>query len=155
MPIKNYTTQISAMKSIGEIQGNLVAHGARSIMIDYSKNGEPESLCFIVPTKELEVPFRLPANINAIYKLLMSRYDSSYRSYDDEYQKQRSEKVHSQALKVGWRIIKDWIDAQMAIIETDMVSLEEVFLPYMQIKDGQTLYEMMISRGFMLPEGRG
>lgn len=34
MPLKNYTTEVSALKSIGEIQGNLVAHGATAVMKD-------------------------------------------------------------------------------------------------------------------------
>lgn len=32
MPIKNYTTKIDVFKTIGEIQGCLVRHGARQIM---------------------------------------------------------------------------------------------------------------------------
>ena len=34
-----------------------------------------------------------------------------------------------QANRTAWRIIKEWILAQMALIETEMVSVEEVFLP--------------------------
>lgn len=51
-------------------------------------------------------------------------------------------------------IIKDWVDAQLAIIESDMVTLEQVFLPYMQVKGNQTLYETMVERRFLLPEGK-
>lgn len=156
MPLKNYTTEVSALKSLGEIQVILVAHGARAIMIDYGAFGEPESLSFIVPAAQGDISFRLPANIGKVQALLEKQlYDSNYRSYDSVYQAQRKEKLRKQAPRVAWRILKDWVDAQVAIIETEMVTLEEVFLPYMQVKDGQTLYQLMQSRGFLLPEGRG
>jgi hypothetical protein len=45
------------------------------------------------------------------------------------------------ARNVSWRIIKDWVEAQMAIIETHMVTIAQVFLPYAVTSNGQTLYE--------------
>ncbi len=57
------------------------------------------------------------------------------------------------AARVGWRILKDWVRAQMAILETEMVEIEQIFLPYMEAKDGRTLYETMIDKGFYLTEG--
>lgn len=62
MPILNYTTSIEAIKTVGQIQGILVAHGARSMLIDYDEDGYLESLSFIVPTPEGDlpiIPFRL------------------------------------------------------------------------------------------------
>jgi hypothetical protein len=156
MPLKNYTTEIPAMKSIGQIQGNLVAHGARDILIHFGADREPESLSFFIPTKQGDIPFRLPANVAAVTAVLLKQLASStYRQWDDVYQAQRKQKIAEQASRVAWRIIKDWVDAQLAIIETEMVTMEQVFLPYMTTKSGQTLYEAMASRGFGLPEGRG
>ncbi|KKK48060.1 hypothetical protein LCGC14_3148970, partial [marine sediment metagenome] len=73
MPIKNYTTTISAMKSIGEIQGILVAHGAKAIQIEYGDDREPCSLSFIIPTPQGGLSFRLPANIKAMEKVLLQQ----------------------------------------------------------------------------------
>jgi hypothetical protein len=42
----------------------------------------------------------------------------------------------------------------MAILETDMVRLEQIFLPYMITPDGKTLYENMVDKGFYLTEGK-
>ena len=36
MPIKNYTTKVPAVQTVGEIQGILAAHGARKVMMDYA-----------------------------------------------------------------------------------------------------------------------
>lgn len=39
MPIKNYTTKVPAVQTVGEIQGILAAHGARKVMMDYCRQG--------------------------------------------------------------------------------------------------------------------
>jgi hypothetical protein len=46
-----------------------------------------------------------------------------------------------QATRTAWRILKGWIEAQMAIIEAGLASLAEVFLPYALLKDGRTLFD--------------
>lgn len=157
MPLKNYTTQISAMKSIGEIQGKLIAHGAKDINLHLGDDREPESLYFSVDVGEgTNLPFRLPANVNKVATLLSQMGDPNYRKYDQKYQRQRAERIKKQAAMTAWRTIKDWVDAQLAIIETEMVTIEEVFFPYMMVKDGQyTLFEVFKDRGFLLTEGRG
>ena len=152
MPLKNYTTEVAAMKSIGQIQGNLVAHGASAIMINYGSDKEPESLSFIIPTPQGDIPFRLPANIKKVEAILLNMRARKPETWQRDYG-QVMGKIQKQASRVAWRIIKDWVDAQLAIIESDMVTLEQVFLPYMQVKDNQTLYETMVERRFLLGEG--
>jgi len=49
---------------------------------------------------------------------------------------------YEQAERVAWRIIKNWVDAQMAILETQMVQFDEIFLPYMLNSKGQTFFQM-------------
>jgi hypothetical protein len=143
VPIKNYTTEISAMKSIGEIQGCLVAHGARSIMINYDENREPVSLSFLISIKGKDMPFQLPANIKKVEAIL-----GKHKRLVNQ------EKLHAQASRVVWRILKDWVTSQMAILETEMVTLDQIFLSYMEIKEGKTLYQVLESRGFYLTEGK-
>lgn len=46
-----------------------------------------------------------------------------------------------QAERVAWRIVKDWVEAQMAILESEMVQMDEIFLPYMLSSSGQTVFE--------------
>jgi hypothetical protein len=43
------------------------------------------------------------------------------------------------------------VDAQLALIETEMVKLEEVFFPYIVTKHGATLFEVMEQPDFLLP----
>ena len=141
MPIANYRTEISANKSIGEIQVILADHGAHSIMVSY-RDKMPESLSFLIQVRDEELPFRLPANIKGVKAVL-------------EKQGVRREIPYEFALRVGWRILKDWIRAQMAILEAEMVKIDQIFLPYLITKDDQTLYESFVNRGFYLTEGKG
>jgi len=142
MPIANYSTTVDALKTVGEIQGILVAHGARSILMNYGKDGSIESLSFIVETPYGDMPIRLPINAKAVLKVLEGqRVPPRYANYP-------------QAVRIAWRIVKDWVRAQMAILETEMVKMEQIFLPYMITKNNQTLYESMVDRGFYLTEGK-
>jgi hypothetical protein len=62
---------------------------------------------------------------------------------------------YEQAYRVAWRNILDWVQAQMALLEIGMAKMEEVFLPYMLDQQGQTLFERMEQRGFLLESGKG
>ena len=138
MPIANYSTTVTAMKSIGEIQGILVAHGAKQIMMDYADNG-PVGLSFFVPTQFGDVAFRLPANIDRVHSVLNK-------------QRVRTNVPRDMAVRVAWRILKDWVRAQMAMIETEMVSIEQLFLGYMQDNSGRVLFDIMVENRLQLPE---
>lgn len=55
-----------------------------------------------------------------------------------------------QAERVAWRIIKDWIEAQMAILESEMVTMDEIFLPYTLDNKGNTLYQLFATNALQL-----
>jgi len=146
MALLNYTTQIEAIKTVGEIQGILAGHGAKSIKTDYS-DGQVEALSFLVLTPHGQVAIRLPIDPEAVLKVLtqQNRQGKVPRRYINR----------AQAVRVAWRIVKDWVEAQMAILETEMVRMEQIFLPYVITDSGKTLYEAMIDRHFQLGPGEG
>ena len=123
MPIKNYTTEIDVYRSLGEIQGALAAHGASRVMVDYD-GGAPTSVTFAIETPAGVRGFRLPANVEGVRGV---------------FAKQRVKATPGQAERTAWRNVRDWIMAQMAIIEAGMVQLDEVFLPYLVDNSGATL----------------
>jgi len=136
--IANYSTTVTTLKSIGEIQGILVAHGAKHILIDYD-NGEPVGLAFIIATPYGDTPFRLPASIDKVQAVLNK-------------QRVRTQVSRELASRVAWRILKDWVRAQTAILDTEMVSVDQIFLPYMQVGEGgKTLYDVMADHHLQLP----
>lgn len=142
MPLANYTTTVSAAKSVAEIHVMLVEHRAREILTNYSPDGQIESLSFVISTPYGAMGIRLPINLDAIIKVLERQGVYPYL------------RTREQAGKIAWRIIRDWVRAQMAILETEMVKMEQIFLPYMITPDNRTLYENMADKGFYLTEGK-
>lgn len=115
MPIMNYTTKVDVFATLGEIQGQLVKHGAKKIMQDYDNDGHITALSFLIDTPNGPRGVKLPANVDAVWNVLT---------------KQKVKCDRDQAERVAWRIVKDWVAAQMAILESEMVQLDEIFLPY-------------------------
>lgn len=141
--ILNYTTEVSVEKTVSEIERLLSRHGVLSSFKSYEA-GQVIALEFEVKTKTGNRSIRLPANIEAVYRILTSQH----RRYS-------TTNWHSRASMVAWRIIKDWVEAQLAIIDTEMVSLDEVFLPYMVTGSGQTFYQVIAGKNFLLTQGEG
>jgi hypothetical protein len=138
----NYSTEVNADKTVGEIQGVLARSGAKSVTVDYD-DGTPVGVSFLIETAVGPRAFRLPANIEAAFEVMQRQYRAG--------RVQRRFVTREQAARVGWRIVKDWIEAQLAIIELGMVGLEEIFLPYLINEQGETLYQLMMARRLALP----
>ena len=127
MPLLNYTTKVPVSRSVQEIQKALVKAGATSIMQDYDQDGAISAIAFKITLNGQDISFRLPSETRAV--LAVMQQDGTPRSLLNE--------AHAQ--RVAWRIVKDWVEAQMAIVATKMVTLPQVFLPYAVNRDGVTL----------------
>jgi hypothetical protein len=139
----NYTTTIDASKSLGEIVARLQAHGAAGITTEY-EDRQPAGIAFEIISGTQRLQFRLPVNVAACFQRL--------RQQNAQGKIQPRFVTRDQASRVAWRIAKDWVEAQVAIIESGMVRLEQVFLPYMLAGDsGETVFEVMERRVFALP----
>lgn len=136
MPIKNYTTKVSAAQSVAEIVGALAAHGAVKIQQDYD-SGKPVSIAFAIETPAGMRGFCLPSSTDKVAAVLS---------------RQKVKVDREQADRVAWRILRDWVMAQMAILETEMVSIDQVMLPYMVDDRGRTVYELYQSRQLLIGE---
>ena len=75
--------------------------------------------------------FRLPCDWRPVQKILAHQREKN----------RRIDPSREQAVRTAWRIVKDWVEAQMALVETQMVSTQDVFLPYAVMQDGRTLAE--------------
>jgi len=142
MPLANYTTTVSAARTVAEIEEILAKHGAREVLKNYSEDGVIESVSFAVSTPYGNMGVRLPVNPGAVLRVL------------ERQNVPRHLKTREQAVKIAWRIVKDWVRAQMAILETEMVKMEQIFLPYMITPNDKTLYEAMRDKKFYLEEGK-
>ena len=138
MAIKNYTTTIDVFKSLGEIQGALASHGACKIMVDYDAAGLPIGVIFAIKTLDGMRGFSLPANVEGVRAV---------------FTRQKVKATPGQAERTAWRNVRDWIMAQMAIIEAGQVQIDEVFLPYLTNKHGMTLYQIYQGGQLYLGDG--
>ena len=137
MPILNYTTRVPAEQTVMEITRLLVRYGATDIITSYGEDGEPRGLKWRLNTPHGPLAFALPCNVPQVFHLLTQ----------DRIQVSDVEARRRQATRVAWRILKDWIEAQFALLETGMVELEEIFLPYM-LQGDQTLYQTLQAGNF-------
>ena len=144
MAILNYTTKIDADKTAMEIARCLSMHGAQAVLTEYDeKNGSVTAISFKIILNDKPMSFRLPCDWQPVLRILES--DSKVP---------RANKTKEQAVRTAWRIVKDWVEAQMALVETRMVNTAEVFLPYMVMRDGRTLAQNVQSNpAFLLGSG--
>lgn len=146
MALLNYTTTIDADKTAGEISKMLAKAGAQAVMTEFDPEGNYVSaLSFRLKIGDRTGTFRLPSDWRPVQKVLQ----------EQRVKNRRIDPSQSQAVKVAWRIVKDWVEAQLALIETRMVSTEIVFLPYLKVNETQTLAEVVTNDpSFLLPPGR-
>jgi hypothetical protein len=144
MPIKNYTTGVSEDKTVGEIMGLLAGKGARTIQILYDEKGRPTGVSFILLIDNWPVPFKLPCNFEGVFNSLAA-------GYKDHFARSRfknNPESMAQSRRIAWRIIKDWVAAQMALIEAEQASLAQVFLPYAVVNESPsgaiTMYDKFL-----------
>lgn len=128
MPLLNYTTTIAPEKTAGEITKLLVKLGARDIGMRY--DGEAlVGMAFTIQRGPERLSFQLPVRVSAVYDVLgKQKVPTKHRT-------------RRQAERTAWRIMKSWIEAQAAIIETQMVTLEQIMLPYMTTDTGETVFD--------------
>jgi hypothetical protein len=132
--IKNFTTSISATRTITEIEEMLTLCGADAIIKNYRGDGRVEALSFMYQKRG----YRLPANSEKCLEEIQKI---------KEYQRKPTQWLGEQAERVTWRVIKDWLDAQLSLIRIGQAEVEQVMLPYMW--DGKTsLYEKLKGKGF-------
>lgn len=134
MPILNYTTKIDAWKTVQEIQQILARHNVTHFAIKY-KGTYPVALTFSVDYNQQPLNFLLPCNHEGVFRCMKA-----------DRKIPKSSKNEEQALRTSWRIIKDWVEAQLAIVDTELAPIQEVFLHRLIVGvDGETLSDKILN----------
>lgn len=134
MPIKNFTTEITVEKTMGEIQGHLARRGVTRISTLFDEDGVAAGIGFTMRTDYGFRDFQLPVRTAGV--LAAMKADTKVP---------RTKCTTAQAARVAWRIAKDWLEAQAALIDAELASLDEVMLPYMIDDQGRTAYAVFRS----------
>lgn len=146
MPLLNYTTKIPYEKTMAQVEALLRMHGASGIYEKVDDQGYVSALAFTLRSPNGDLPIRLPVGVNATYKVLEKQYANR------EIERRFASRDH--ARRVAWRIIKDWLEAQVWLVEAEMARMEEILLPYMMVDEERTLYEAIKEKHFLLDKGK-
>lgn len=137
-PIKNYSTTVTANRSIEEIQSSLVAHGASAVALDFERGtGRIAALKFKMHLGDTELGFEMPVDWRRFQAVLKQQKVARWE--DEDY-----------CYRVAWRNVRDWLLSQMAFHETRMVELVQVFLPYAITDNGTTMFDRLASGNLKL-----
>lgn len=136
MALKNTYTKLAAGRHIQMAQDALVKAGAVGIQT-VLEEGRYVGLAFTIEIGGTLAQFKLPLNWRKFQQVLEK--EGNKRAKEDDY-----------CYRVAWACLTDWIEAQMAFIESENVSLPQVFLPYIVTKSGQTLFEQVVTNPSLL-----
>lgn len=146
MPYKNYTTQISVDRTSAEIRTMLRAAGATAILEEYDQ-AHITALSFKFAVNGQVLPFRLPLRVDGVLKVLQA--DAAKGRIRRTYANRE------QAERIAWRVLRDWVAVQMAVIEAGVLEMTEVFAAHLLVDGQHTVHEVLIGGQFLLPEGPG
>ncbi len=162
MFLKNYTSNVPVSQTIYRIEQVLIRCGVTGITKDYGPNGEVIAIAFHIKLEEHLPPvtIRLPADKEKAMDALWLDYvgedkldeKGRFANWQCRKKKKRSD-FAQQAERTAWKIIQDWIEVQMSMIQMKQAEVREVFLPY--VWDGKrTFFTALKESGFkaMLPE---
>lgn len=135
MPLLNYTTTMTVERTVAKIQTQLVRAGARGVASAYDDEGHLIGMSFVVRTPYGEQAYSLPANIERVRAVLLRQ----------KVQPRYSTVEH--AARVAWKILHDWMSAQLALIQTETAGLDQVMLPYAHTDaQGTTVYDQFVEQ---------
>jgi hypothetical protein len=160
MFLKNYTSNVPVSQTIHRIEQVLIKCGVSGIMKEFTGvNGEVVAITFQIEGPSRKITIRLPADKEkALDALWLDYADGDKLSADgnslcwSRKNKKRSDFVE-QAERTAWKIVQDWVEVQMSMIQMKQADTLQVFLPY--VYDGRrTYYQAIKESGFrgMLPE---
>ena len=130
-------TTVSVNKTIAEIEELLQVHEVDAIM----KNLEASRVTSLSFKKD-NIPFQLPVKTEAVYQYLVNKRRNQWALTQDD-----KARIHAQADRCAWRNLMAMVKAQLALVELEMVTITEVFMPYILVANGETAYEAMMAGG--------
>ena len=143
--IKNYTSGSPVSSSVSKIEDLLARAGASAIAKQYV-SGQLDSLVFKMPLETgREVNIRLPANHGAVFDVMWGEVRKPHKGTEI--------RVREQALRTSWKLIQDWLEVQLSLIQMGQAERLQVFLPYVW-NGRQSFYEQLKETRFkaLLPE---
>lgn len=164
MFLKNYTSNVPVSQTIARIEKVLIQCGVARIAKDYGIGGDVVAIQFVIQPGDgaPEMLVRLPADKEKAQQALWLDYvdgDNLNQKGDGfacswSQRKKKSKKDFAeQGERTAWKIIQDWVEIQLSMIQLNQAEYREVFMPY--IWDGHsTIFQKVKANGYraLLPE---
>ncbi len=160
MFLKNYTSNVPVSQTIYRIKQVLIRCGASAIAKEYAGvNGKIIAITFKIETPTHPITIRLPADEDRALDAMWKDYAGNDPISKDgstvlsSYKKKQRADFAQQAARTAWKIVQDWVEVQMSMIQLKQADTLQVFLPY--VFDGRrTYYQALKESNFrgMLPE---
>jgi hypothetical protein len=165
MFLKNYTSNVPVHQTIHRIEQVLIRCGVSGITKEYAPEpGKIAAITFhikIDPDKP-PITIRLPADEKKALDALWLDYVGTDKLAPDgeriqwnSYKKKVRKDFKDQAERTAWKIIQDWVEVQMSMIQTKQAEFIQVFLPYVWDQQlQQNFYDRLKSTNYkgLLPE---
>lgn len=165
MFLKNYTSNVPVSETVHNIEKVLIKCGVSGIAKEYAAApaGKIAAITFkIQPDPALPaIVIRLPVDEEAALQALWLNYadgdrlskDGNSIEYNARKRKKKSE-FKQQAERTAWKIVQDWVEIQLSMIQMKQADFLQVFLPYVW-NGKQTYYAAIKENGgvrALLPE---
>lgn len=128
MALLNYSSEVPAERTIAEIQKMLSNWDVAAMMTEYDGKNV-SAVSFKMMIKDKPMAFKMPCNWRAVQQVLREQRLRPAYTTDEA------------AIRVAWRIIHTWVKSQLALVEVNMTTIPQIFLPYAIMRDGRTLSE--------------
>lgn len=161
MFLKNYTSNVPVSQTVFRIEQILIKCGVSGVTKEYGPTQNIAAVRFHLKLGEAkEITVRIPVDVEKAQQALWLDYaDGDKLSSDGKslaWNGRKSKKhadFRDQAERTAWKIVQDWIEVQMSMIQMKQADTLEVFLPYVWVGD-TTVYHRMKNSGFraLLPE---
>lgn len=138
--IKNYTSSVPVERTVSYIEQELVKIGVSHIEKNYD-NGSITGILFSID-KPKRIRFKIPADIDAAFEIIKTIPE--YRSKNEEWLK-------AQAQRTAWRLVYNWVEVQVAMVQLKQAQAMQVFLPYVyDAARDQTFFEKLNNGNFKM-----
>lgn len=146
-PLLNYSTTVPVTKTVAEVHALLAKAGAKTVASTYA-DGEVSGVSFVLGTPAGDCGYVLPVKVHQVLNVLAKQ--ERQRLLDSRNRPKGGYGSGQHAARVAWRIAKDWLEAQLALVQAELATTDQVMLPYLVTDDGRTLYQRWA--GEQLPE---
>ncbi len=148
-PTVPYEFSNSGMRAREEIERMLNNFGCDPVTFmersEYSKEGKFHTLVLLFTFKRMNVRVNVSGQGWANFYLRRKPHTSRSHYNAEEYT-QRALKQGSIAIS---SLLRDWVKSQLTLIETQIMSFEQAFLPHIQTPEGLTVGEILLNEDGM------